>query len=146
MTSKYPYVIRPISDSSEVQKEARKLREQATVIAISEANATTEALEAVAEPDRIVNIGFEEITDSLISVFCPANVTNPSKCLNFFMSKNMKKKSSSGPCIVKIVEEMVESRVDVPFSTYVSYMNIIFDLTPFLRLTIVYCILFISLS
>ena len=43
------------------------------------------------------------------------------------MSENMKKKSSSGPCIVKIVEEMVESRVDVSFSTYVSYMNIIFN-------------------
>ena len=83
MTSQYPYVIRPVTDSSEVQKEARKLRQRATVIAISEANATSEALEAVAEPDRIVSIEFEEMTDSLISVFCPANVTNPSKCLNF---------------------------------------------------------------
>ena len=66
-------------NSSILQKEARKLRKQANVIAITEANATTEVLEAVAEPNRIVKIGFEEMTDNLINVFCPTNVTNRSK-------------------------------------------------------------------
>ena len=66
-------------NSSGLQKEARKLRKQAAVIAITEANATTEALEAVAEPDRILKIGFEDMTDSLINVFCPTNVTSRSK-------------------------------------------------------------------
>ena len=48
------------------------LREQATVIAISEAYANTETLEAVAEPDQIVSANSNEMVDSVIDVFCLA--------------------------------------------------------------------------
>ena len=48
------------------------LRQQATVIAISEAYANTETLEAVAEPDQIVNVNSNDRVDSVINVLCSA--------------------------------------------------------------------------
>ena len=59
---------------NELPNEAYMLRQQATVIAISEAYANYETLEAVADPDRIVRLDIEEITDSIIRIFCPVTI------------------------------------------------------------------------
>ena len=46
------------------------MRNQATVIAIAEASGKSEAVEMIAEPDQIVNLSTEEMTDSIVTIVC----------------------------------------------------------------------------
>ena len=48
------------------------LRQQATVIAVSEAYANSETLEAVAEPDQIVSANSNDRVDRVTNVLCSA--------------------------------------------------------------------------
>ena len=67
---------RPTMNPDELPTEADKLRQQATVIAISEAYANNETLEAIADPDHIVRLDFEEMADSIVRIFCPTEISH----------------------------------------------------------------------
>ena len=67
---------RPILNEDALNAEAETLREQATVIAISEAYTNTETLKAVAEPDRIVKVDLTQMTNSVINLICSPEAGN----------------------------------------------------------------------
>ena len=66
------FIPRTVNNEREISAEANVLRRQATVIALSPASGQSKTLEIIAEPDHIVNLEFAEMTDRVVSVFCPS--------------------------------------------------------------------------
>ena len=71
---------RPNINYNKLPSEANLLREAATVIAISEANADSLTLETVADPDWIVNVGFDGMIDEVVHVLCTPKELPPTPC------------------------------------------------------------------
>ena len=72
---------------NELPAEAEVLRKQATVIAITEGSGNGVTLETIAQPDRIINLSLEDMTDSVFTIVCPSEekVTSTGMCFFRFV-------------------------------------------------------------
>ena len=73
-------IYRPATNHNQSAYEASLLREEAIVIAMSEANTDMETLETLADPDRIVRAGFDEMIDKVIEAVCTPKTMLPTFC------------------------------------------------------------------